>query len=129
MMKKIICSMILVFSAMFISWSPANCEAADVWVDHWNSENLDLFVIEDSLRYGSGATGKYFNVNVKQVRNGRLVRTVHWEYSKYKTDMWRYETSTMDGHHTTAVNVTDHLFEYCMNRIGWNYSIDRYWYY
>ena len=26
------------------------CEAKDVWVSHWNSENIDVYVMDDTLR-------------------------------------------------------------------------------
>ena len=37
----------LYFSAMLIGicmWMPMSAEATDVWVDHWNYENVDVYV-------------------------------------------------------------------------------------
>ena len=72
---------------------------------------------------GTDATGRYFKVSTKSVRNGELQQTITWEFSKYKTDMWRYETNTMDGTHTTVVIPKSRIFEFCMNQIGWGYTI------
>ncbi len=27
--------------------------ATDVWVAHWNSENLDIYVMDDTISYGT----------------------------------------------------------------------------
>ena len=65
----------------------------------------------------------------QEVRNGDLIRIVHWTFSKYKSDMWRYETSTMRGDHTTVVLPKNQIFEFCMDSLGWPYYIKEYWYY
>ena len=105
------------------------CEAKDVWVDHWNSENVDIYVMDDTLTSGSSGSIKYFKISTKEVRNGDLIRIVHWTFSKYKSDMWRYETSTMRGDHTTVVLPRNQVFEFCMDSLGWSYYIKGYWYY
>ena len=53
------------------------CEAKDVWVDHWNSEDVDIYVMDDTLTTGSSDSIKYFKVSTKEVRNGELIRIVH----------------------------------------------------
>ena len=58
-----------------------------------------------------------------------LIKVVDWHFSQYKTDMWRYATSEMDGTHTTAVIAKNELFEFCINKLGWSYRIDDMWYY
>ena len=84
-MKKFIFLMSLVLTTAVIV--PAFiCEAKDIWVDHWNTENVDIYVMDDTLRNGSTDTGKYFKVSTKEVRDGNLVRVVDWSFSKYKTD-------------------------------------------
>ena len=119
-MKKIF------FAVMFVvALTLANtCAAQDVWVEHWSSENIDIYAMDDTITSGTSATGKYFKVSTKFVRNGQLQKVVNWTFSKYQTDMWRYETSTMDGSHTTVVMAKNKLFEFCMNRLGWSYRID-----
>ena len=123
-MKKILLSCLMVLAAIFATLPAPHCSAADVWVAHWNSENIDFYVEDDTLRYDSSQPGHYFFVDAKEVRNGNLLREVRWQYSKFRSDAWRYQTSTMRGDHTTIVIPRDYLFEYCMNRLGWGYSIE-----
>ena len=127
-MKKFIFLMSLVLTIAVIV-PTFICEAKDIWLDHWNTENVDIYVMDDTLRNGSTDTGKYFKVSTKEVRDGNLVRVVDWSFSKYKTDMWRYSTSTMKGTHTTVVIPRDQIFEFCMNTLGWDYRIKNVWYY
>lgn len=105
------------------------CEAADVWVAHWNDENVDIYVVDDSLTSQRSSGVKEFKVTTKSVRNGRLVKTIRWDYFQESSAMWRYETSTMDGSHTTAVTPPDKVFEFCMKKLGWSYRIQEFWYY
>ena len=127
-MKKIFIA--IIFSAVSVLSIPAtNCEATDVWVDHWKSENVDVYVMDDTLRDGTSETGRYFKVSTKEVRNGQLQKVINWSFSQYKSDMWRYETSNMDGSHTTVVIPRNGIFEFCMNQLGWSYRIDGSWYY
>ena len=79
--------------------------ATDVWVDHWDYENVDVYVMDDTISYGTRSTGHWFKVSTKLVQGGQLQQVVDWEFSKYKSDMWHYETNTMDGTHTTVVLV------------------------
>lgn len=118
-----------VFALMFaVALTFANtCAAQDVWVEHWGgSDNVDIYVMDDTLRGNSSQNN--FAVSTKFVRNGRLQKVVNWSFSKYKTDMWRYETSTMDGSHTTVVMPRNKIFEFCMNRLGWSYRTDGHYY-
>ena len=86
------------------------CAAQDIWVAHWQSENVDVYVPDDTITSGTSDTGKYFSVSTKFVRNGQLQQVVIWKFSKFDSDMWRYETSTMDGSHTTVVIPKNPLF-------------------
>ena len=112
-MKKFIFLMSLVLTIAVIV-PTFICEAKDIWVDHWNTENVDIYVMDDTLRNGSTDTGKYFKVSTKEVRDGNLVRVVDWSFSKYKTDMWRYSTSTMNSYHRGHPSRSDLrvLYEY-----------------
>ena len=115
----------LIFAVMFIvAFNIVNtCAAADVWIDHWNSENLDIYAMDDTIQGGTSDTGKYFSVSSKMVADGKIQRVVKWTFSKFRDDMWRYETSTMDGTHTTVVIPRNLLFEFCMDKLGWSYRI------
>ena len=50
-MKKILLSCLMVLAAIFATLPAPHCSAADVWVAHWNSENIDIYVEDDTLRY------------------------------------------------------------------------------
>ena len=103
------------------------CAAKDVWVAHWNSENVDIYVMDDTIT--SGSSGNSFSVSTKMVTNGQLKQVVVWKFSKFRSSMWRYETSTMDGSHTTVVMPRNMVFEFSMNKLGWSYTTDGHYYY
>ena len=126
-MKKIAGVMLLAAALLFAACP--RCEAKDVWVAHWDSENLDIYVMDETITGGVTDTGKYFKVSTKRVREGALVDVVRWSYSKFRSDMWRYETDTMDGSHTTVVTAKDKVFEFCMDHLGWKYDMQQFWYY
>ena len=118
-------TVIFVLTIFFI---PAKiCAAADIWVEHWNEENADIYVVEETISGNSAQN--YFSVSTKKVRGGQLLQSIQWKFSKFQNDMWRYETSTMDGSHTTAVITRNAIFEFCMERLGWNYRIVDFYYY
>ena len=125
-MKKICFVCFLV--AVIFSASVQNVEAKDVWVDHWDYENADIYVMDDTI-VPSESARNYFSVSTKEVKNGKLLKVISWKFSKYKDDMWRYETSNMDGMHTTVVSPGNKVFEFCMNRLGWSYRVKEFWVY
>lgn len=114
---------------MFMLGGMSVARATDVWVDHWNYENIDVYVMSDTLSYGTQSSGKWFSVSAKMVQNGRLKEVITWRFSQFRSDMWRYSTNTMRGNHTTVVIPRNGIFEYGMNRIGWSYYIDNMYYY
>ena len=120
-MKKIFLGCLIVLATIFATLPAPHCSAADVWIAHWNSENIDIYVEDDTLTPGQPA--HHFYINAKEVRNGMLLREVRWEYSKFHSDAWRYRTSTMRGDHTTIVIPRDYIFEYCMDQLGWGYTM------
>ena len=105
------------------------CAAQDIWVAHWQSENIDVYATDDTITSDTSDAGKYFSVSTKFVRNGQLLEVVVWKFGKFDSDMWRYETSQMDGSHTTVVIPKNPLFEFCMDKLGWSYKIVDMWYY
>jgi hypothetical protein len=125
-MKK--CILLFSVLAIFLALPLSRTEAADIWVDHWDDDNVDIYMMEDTL---SGSSDHYsFSVSTKMVTNGRLKEVITWNYGKGINGMWRYRTNTMRGDHTTVVSVHNPLFEYCMNYLGWPYEIrnDMYYY-
>lgn len=125
-MKKFTLFALLV--TVVFSMSFQNVEAKDVWVEHWSYENADIYVMDDTI-VSSTSERNYFSVSTKEVRNGKLLKVISWKFSKYKDDMWRYETSTMDGMHTTVVSPGNKVFEFCMNKLGWSYTVKEFWVY
>lgn len=125
-MAVCIVALILGFSATIYG---KQAEAADVWVAHWDAEGIDVYVMDDTLSYGTSSTGRWFSVSTKMVKNGRLKEVITWNYSKFKMEMWRYQTNTMDQSHDTVVSPSDKVFAYGMNKIGWPYKIREYWVY
>ena len=113
---------VLVIAVVMACMLPS-CEAEDVWVDHGRDSNIDIYVMDDTITCGTSSTGRYFDVTVKTVRDGQLLDVITWEFSKYKDDMWRFETSIMDGSHTTVVIPRNGIFEFCMDKLGWSYKI------
>ena len=121
-MKKIF--LMTIFATLIFSAS--TCAAKDVWVERWQSEGIDIYVMDDTIVGNDNRN--YFSVSVKQVRNGRLDKVVNWKFSKFRDDMWRYETSNMDGTHTTVVIPRNKIFEFCMNQLGWSYRVNGMYY-
>ena len=105
------------------------CAAQDVWVAHWNAENIDVYAMDDTIDGKTMVDGKWFKVSAKFVRSGRLQKIVNWSFQKYMDDMWRYRTSDMDGSHVTVVIPRNGLFEFCMDKLGWSYTTDGHYYY
>lgn len=118
-MNKILLTVTLIATLIF---SASTCAAKDVWVDRNSYDGTDYYVMDDTI-VGNDSRN-YFSVSVKQVRNGRLDKVVVCKFDKYGGGMWRYETSTMDGTHTTVVIPRNKIFEFCMEWLGWHYSID-----
>lgn len=116
-MKQIIFALLFTFTIIFAN----TCAAKDVWVEHWQSENIDVYVMDDTIRGDSNQNGRYFKVSTKKVRNGQLQKIVNWTFSQGSNDNWRYETESMRGSHTTIV-YNNKIFEFCMNKLGWAYS-------
>ena len=122
-MKKILLPVI--FSTLIFSASI--CAAKDIWVDTWEGEGVEVYVMDDTIK--GNDTRNYFSVSTKLLHNGKLSRSLTWKFSKFRDDMWRYETNTMDGTHTTVVIPRNKVFEFCMNQLGWSYKIVDMWYY
>ena len=130
-MKKLL--LVPAFMLAFFFSTISSVSAADVWVDHWDSENKDIYVVEDTISGNS----TNFSVVVKEVRNGRLINQQSWYFNKFKTDFWRYQTDGMRikaaqkgvGARMDVVMAPNRVFEYCADSLGIYYYIDGYYYY
>ncbi len=125
-LAKALAVFLLIYLVLFGCAGPS--KAADVWVDHWASENVDLYVMDDILASGTDSQGPWFAVAVKRVQNGKLDKVVTWRFFKADT-VWQYYTSTMAGSRRTGVLVPNKIFEYGMKQLGWSYSSDGTHYY
>ena len=130
-MKKLL--LVPAFMLAFFFSTISSVSAADVWVAHWDSENKDIYVVEDTISGNS----TNFSVVVKEVRNGRLINQQVWYFNKFKTDFWRYQTKEMRikaaqkgvGARMDVVMAPNRVFEYCADSLGIYYYIDGYYYY
>ena len=130
-MKKLL--LVPAFMLAFFFSTISSVSAADVWVAHWDSENKDIYIVEDTISGNS----TNFSVVVKEVRNGRLINQQSWYFNKFKTDFWRYQTEEMRikaaqkgvGARMDVVMAPNRVFEYCADSLGIYYYIDGYYYY
>lgn len=67
--------MIVLTMGILFSMLPTN-HATDIWVQHWNTENRDIYVMDDTFSYGLSDTGKRFSIPAKIVKNGKLEEVV-----------------------------------------------------
>ena len=130
-MKKLL--LVPAFMLAFFFSTISSVSAADVWVAHWDSENKDIYVLEDTISGNS----TNFSVVVKEVRNGRLINQQSWYFNKFKTDFWRCQSDEMRikaaqkgvGARMDVVMAPNRVFEYCADSLGIYYYIDGYYYY
>ena len=131
-MKKLLLVPALMLAFFFSTISSVS--ATDVWVDHWDSENIDIYVVDDTISR-KAADSTHFSAVVKEVRNGRLINQQVWLYSKYETDFWRYQTAGMRkgkngiGHSSPVYGTPNRIFEYCADSLGIYYSNNNGYYY
>ena len=130
-MKKLL--LVPAFMLAFFFSTISSVSAADVWVEHWDSENKDIYVVEDTISGNSTD----FSAVVKEVRNGRLINQQSWYFNKFKTDFWRCQSDEMRikaaqkgvGARMDVVMAPNRVFEYCADSLGIYYYIDGYYYY
>lgn len=130
-MKKLL--LVPAFMLAFFFSTISSVSAADVWVAHWDSENKDIYIVEDTISGNSTD----FSVVVKEVRNGRLINQQSWYFNKFKTDFWRCQSDEMRikaaqkgvGARMDVVMAPNRVFEYCADSLGIYYYIDGYYYY
>lgn len=127
MKNKLIAGLMLV--GVLVGFTGVHVGATDVWVARWDSENTDIYVMDDTLSYRSDARWKTFSVSTKIVKNGKLQEVMTWHFSKLHSDAWRYYTNTMQRGHTTIVSRPNKVFEYSMDHIQWPYEVRNQYYY
>jgi hypothetical protein len=119
----------MMIAATMFSVAVTPCEAKDIWVDHWQNINADIYVMDETLAWEENLDGKFIKVSAKAVQNGKVKCIIKWKFIKYGQEMWRYETSQMSGNNMTVVSPGDKVFDFCMKRIGWKYRTEDFWCY
>ena len=76
--------------------------------------------MDDTISYGTDKNEKWFDVSVKHVRNGQLIRTEKWQFVKSGKDFWRYHTSRMPPKYN-PISSSNAIFIFTMDRLGWPY--------
>ena len=133
-MKKLLLVPALMLAFFFSTISSVS--AADVWVEHWDSENIDIYVVDDTISR-KAADSTHFSAVVKEVRNGRLINQQVWYFNKFKTDFWRCQSDEMRikaakkgiGAPMSVVCAPNGVFEYCADSLGIYYSNNNGYYY
>ena len=77
-MRKMVIALRVLLLGVFV-WAAGmlTASATDVWVDHWNSENLDIYVMDDTISYGTRGDTRWFDVSTKMVKNGQVDATIN----------------------------------------------------
>lgn len=114
---------------MFMFAGTNSVSATDVWVAHFNEDNVDVYAMNDTITSSTNSNGRGFSIATKFVRYGQLQKVVTWHFGQFRNGMWRYRTNTMSGGHDTVTIPCNPVFEYGMNQIGWSYYIDGSYYY
>ena len=128
-MKRITLTLVSSCFALFLFFFiQTTANATDVWVSYDRYENMDTYIMDDTISYGKSKTGPWMSVSVKRVQNGRLKEVSTWNFVKFKADRWRYYTNTMRGN-SSVVSPGNKIFLYTINNIGWPYYIDGYYIY
>jgi len=104
-------------------------EAKDVWIERWEQNQADVYVMDTTLEWEENLDGKIFRVSTKTVQNEKIRNIVKWKFAKFRDEMWRYETNMMGGSNMTVVSPGNKVFEFCMKRIGWTYRMEDFWCY
>lgn len=105
----------------------SNSQATDVWVSQY--DGVDIYVMDNTIRYSTNGKSRSFTVSTKRVRNGQLLSTKSTEYYQYTNDMWRYYIQTPYAGRLTVLSPRSPVFEYVMNQLGWAYYIQGRYYY
>ena len=120
-------SVLLVLLCGLFLFGSSNSQATDVWVSQYNG--VDIYVMDNTIRYSTNGKMRSFTVSTKRVRNGQLLSTTATEYSQYKNDMWRYYIKTQYAGRFAVLSPRSPVFEYVMDQLGWVYYIQGRYYY
>ena len=130
---------LVAFMAMACSgfWGFSQAEAKDVWVytvpDSEFGAGYEVYVDDESI---SGAIQRSDEGHVqgisKQVRNGKVLKTIKWDFIRIQNEFWRYHNTAMDDDHLTVVmpeSESYYVLEFCGKKIGFPLVIEDLWVY
>ena len=106
-MKKILALLIFMLGLQI-----PNASAEDVWIS--TDDEIDTYIVTESIQKDPNV--EMVLVVTKFVRSEGF-KNVDWTFYKLG-DMWRYETSEMDGMHTSVVlddSLSGKILQYCLN--------------
>ena len=116
-MKKF--ALITFLVAVIFSISVHEGEAKDFWVE--NDGNVELYIMDESIKPYIKGDYRRFTVSVKYVKNNRLLKVVDWNF--YKDNWWYYKPNEPSIDNYTPVTPKSRMFELCMKKLGWSYRI------
>ena len=68
----------------------------------------------------------------KQVRNGKVLKTIKWDFIRIQNEFWRYYNTAMDDEHLTVVvpeSESYYVLKFCGKKIGFPLIIEDLWVY
>lgn len=118
-------------------WGFSQGEAKDVWVytvpDSEFGAGYEVYVDDESI---SGAIQRSDEGHVKgtskQVRNGKVLKIIKWDFIRIQNEFWRYHNTAMDDDHLTVVmpeSESYYVLEFCGKKIGFPLVIEDLWVY
>ena len=99
--------------ALLIFMIPNITHAQDIWIYSYD-ETSSCYIVSDSIVTREDEV----EVTTKEVCDGKLLMTIDWKFEKIG-EQWRYETSEMDGNHTTVViedGLSGKILRFCLDR-------------
>ena len=102
---------------------PNQTEATDTWIK--TSEGMDFYVIDETVK--KNGYPDLFCVNVKLVKDGKIIKTEERMYAKFKSEYWTFGKDEEKNSPIRSFTYKDEIFEYCMGKLGWKYTVvDKY---
>ena len=96
-MKRFVFLVMMIAATMF-SVAVTPCEAKDIWVDHWQNINADIYVMDETLAWEENLDGKFIKVSAKavQIIIAQMVTSSNVQISLFMTS-----TPIFPGHYST----------------------------
>ena len=93
----------------------------------------EVYVDDESI---SGAIQRsdegHVQAIIKQVRNGKVLKTIKWDFIRIQNEFWPYHNTAMDDDHLTVVapeSESYYVLKFCGKKIGFPLIIEDLWVY